>query len=144
MCEVALGTLQERTRDWQARFGGALGLTCRELTGDSEDIANLDGADIICITPEKFDALTRKHKDQGGMRFFGEVLLGLGRLKHVRTPSVACCIPCKAADTVLVHCRLGLCSLMKCTCLARTEELRSRLAAFRASALLLRHTACST
>ncbi len=66
---------QERTRDWDKRFGGALGLACRELTGDSEDIANLDAADIICITPEKFDALTRKHKDQGGMRFFGEVTL---------------------------------------------------------------------
>ena len=64
---------QERTRDWDKRFGGALGLTCRELTGDSEDVVNLDTADIICITPEKFDALTRKHKDQGGMRFFGEV-----------------------------------------------------------------------
>lgn len=34
---------------------------------------DLDAADIICITPEKFDALTRKHKDNGGMRFFGEV-----------------------------------------------------------------------
>ena len=64
---------QERTTDWQQRFGGALGLTCRELTGDSEDLADLDAADIICITPEKFDALTRRHKDQGGMRFFGEV-----------------------------------------------------------------------
>ncbi len=64
---------QERTIDWQQRFGGALGLTCRELTGDSEDLADLNAADIICITPEKFDALTRKHKDQGGMSFFGEV-----------------------------------------------------------------------
>ncbi len=64
---------QERTTDWQQRFGGALGLTCRELTGDSEDLTDLDAADVICITPEKFDALTRRHKDQGGMRFFGEV-----------------------------------------------------------------------
>lgn len=75
MCSVRHAVVpQERTEDWQKRFGSALGLTCRELTGDSDDLANdLDTADIICITPEKFDALTRKHKDQGGMRFFGEV-----------------------------------------------------------------------
>ena len=65
--------MQERTKDWQARLGATLGLACKELTGDSEDVSELDTADIICITPEKFDSLTRKHKDQGGMRFFGEV-----------------------------------------------------------------------
>lgn len=68
-------SVQERAKDWQARFGRTLGLTCRELTGDSEDTKDLDAADIICITPEKFDSLTRKHKDHGGMRFFGEVCL---------------------------------------------------------------------
>lgn len=46
---------------------------CKEITGDSDDTEDLDAADIVCITPEKFDSLTRKHSDNGGMRFFAEV-----------------------------------------------------------------------
>ena len=64
--------LQERAKDWQARLGRTLGLVCVEISGDSDDTADLDAADIVCITPEKFDSLTRKHRDHGGMRFFGE------------------------------------------------------------------------
>lgn len=50
-CEVC----QEKVDDWARRFG-AIGITCRELTGDTDtsDLAALNSADIICTTPEKF------------------------------------------------------------------------------------------
>jgi ATP-dependent DNA helicase HFM1/MER3 len=48
--------VQERQADWQQRFG-TLGLRCVQLTGDVDDDKledELDRADIICTTPEKF------------------------------------------------------------------------------------------
>ena len=65
-----------------------------ELTGDVEEIRSkeIDKSDIICATPEKFggrilplgalcdiiscysDAVSRKHQDYGGTRFFGDVI----------------------------------------------------------------------
>lgn len=38
----------------------------------------LDGADLICTTPEKFDALSRKLGEKGGLRFFSDVRVGAG------------------------------------------------------------------
>lgn len=54
----------ERQRDWQKKFG-PLGLDCVELTGDSEsvDLRNVQSANIIVTTPEKWDSITRKWKD---------------------------------------------------------------------------------
>jgi replicative superfamily II helicase len=48
--------VQERQVDWQARFGQVLGLKVVQLTGDddSEGLEDLEAADIICSTPEKF------------------------------------------------------------------------------------------
>ncbi|KAL0055867.1 hypothetical protein WJX82_005206 [Trebouxia sp. C0006] len=71
--------VQEKVKQWQQSFGNKLGLICSELTGDTDmaDSLHLDNADIICTTPEKFDAVTRRHKDQGGMQFFSEVALVL-------------------------------------------------------------------
>jgi replicative superfamily II helicase len=48
--------VQERQTDWQARFGQVLGLKVVQLTGDddSEGLEDLEAADIICSTPEKF------------------------------------------------------------------------------------------
>lgn len=44
--------------NWQRRLGGTLGITCREMTGDvgstASAIDDLQAADIICTTPEKF------------------------------------------------------------------------------------------
>ena len=37
---------------------------------EQEDVESLDCADLICTTPEKFDAMTRRHRNAGGMRFF--------------------------------------------------------------------------
>ncbi|KAF2089406.1 P-loop containing nucleoside triphosphate hydrolase protein, partial [Saccharata proteae CBS 121410] len=55
----------ERQRDWQKKFG-PLDLTCAELTGDSDtaQLRNVQKASIIITTPEKWDSMTRKWKDQ--------------------------------------------------------------------------------
>jgi ATP-dependent DNA helicase HFM1/MER3 len=54
----------ERQRDWQGKFA-PLGLNCVELTGDSDsaDLRNVQTANIIVTTPEKWDSITRKWKD---------------------------------------------------------------------------------
>ncbi|KAI4950056.1 hypothetical protein J4E91_004712 [Alternaria rosae] len=54
----------ERQRDWDAKFH-KLGLKCAELTGDSDlgDLRNVQSANIIITTPEKWDSMTRKWKD---------------------------------------------------------------------------------
>lgn len=48
--------VQEKVKQWQESFGNKLGLTCCEMTGDTDmaNSINLDSADIICTTPEKF------------------------------------------------------------------------------------------
>lgn len=61
---------QERVRDWSDRLA-CLGISLMELTGDSStdflDAAAVEKADLICTTPEKLDAVTRRNKDNGGM-----------------------------------------------------------------------------
>jgi ATP-dependent DNA helicase HFM1/MER3 len=54
----------ERQRDWEAKFT-PVGLKCAELTGDSDaaDVRNVQSANIIITTPEKWDSITRKWKD---------------------------------------------------------------------------------
>lgn len=55
----------ERQRDWQTKFG-ALNLQCAELTGDTDQwqLRNVQSASIVITTPEKWDSMTRKWKDQ--------------------------------------------------------------------------------
>lgn len=54
----------ERHKDWQPKFG-ALDLQCAELTGDTEyaQLRNVQNANVIITTPEKWDSITRKWKD---------------------------------------------------------------------------------
>ena len=96
--------VQEKTKEWQQRFGQQLNLNVVELTGDTDlaDFGNLNDADVICTTPEKLgggpgllhdlngagmsswnqadmwgvctDSITRRKVDQGGARFLGEVM----------------------------------------------------------------------
>ena len=47
----------------------------------------MDAADVICTTPEKFDAMTRRGRDRGGMRFFNEVGLLLIDEVHLLSES---------------------------------------------------------
>lgn len=54
----------ERYRDWTAKFR-TLGLHCAELTGDVEsfNLKSVQSAHVIITTPEKWDSVTRKWKD---------------------------------------------------------------------------------
>lgn len=54
----------ERCLDWRARFG-SLDLQCAELTGDTDthQTRNVQAANIIITTPEKWDSITRRWKD---------------------------------------------------------------------------------
>jgi ATP-dependent DNA helicase HFM1/MER3 len=54
----------ERMRDWTGKFA-SLDLKCAELTGDTEQaqLKNVQSASIIITTPEKWDSVTRKWKD---------------------------------------------------------------------------------
>ncbi|XP_078443956.1 DExH-box ATP-dependent RNA helicase DExH12-like [Wolffia australiana] len=54
---------KERLRDWQQKFGQALGLRVAELTGESAtDLKLLDRSQIVITTPDKWDALSRRWK----------------------------------------------------------------------------------
>ncbi|XP_008294380.1 probable ATP-dependent DNA helicase HFM1 [Stegastes partitus] len=50
--------------NWKKKFG-PLGLSCKELTGDTEidDFFEIQDSHIILTTPEKWDSMTRKWKD---------------------------------------------------------------------------------
>ncbi|XP_051869190.1 probable ATP-dependent DNA helicase HFM1 [Pristis pectinata] len=54
----------QRYEDWKAKFG-PIGLMCKELTGDTEmdDYFEIQDAHIIITTPEKWDTMTRKWRD---------------------------------------------------------------------------------
>jgi len=54
----------ERFQDWRTKFD-PLGLTCAEVTGDTEQtqLNELRNARIIITTPEKWDSMTRRWKD---------------------------------------------------------------------------------
>ncbi|KAF5195515.1 Atp-dependent dna helicase mer3-like protein [Thalictrum thalictroides] len=66
--------VQEKLRDWNHKLG-SWGINCLELTGDSEvyNIRNLQEADVILTTPEKFDAVTRYRIRDGGLSFFSDI-----------------------------------------------------------------------
>ncbi|XP_062106898.1 DExH-box ATP-dependent RNA helicase DExH17 isoform X3 [Humulus lupulus] len=68
--------VQEKLRHWTQKFG-SWGINCLELTGDNEsyNIKNIQEADIILTTPEKFDAVTRHGIKDGGLSFFGDISL---------------------------------------------------------------------
>nr|XP_012646340.1 probable ATP-dependent DNA helicase HFM1 isoform X2 [Microcebus murinus] len=54
----------QRFDDWKEKFG-PLGLNCKELTGDTvmDDLFEIQHAHIIMTTPEKWDSMTRKWRD---------------------------------------------------------------------------------
>ncbi|KAK9719765.1 hypothetical protein K7432_004566 [Basidiobolus ranarum] len=54
----------ERSADWEQKFR-PFGLTCRELTGDtnSTSIFDIKKCNIIVTTPEKWDSITRRWQD---------------------------------------------------------------------------------
>ncbi|KAK0137472.1 putative ATP-dependent DNA helicase HFM1 [Merluccius polli] len=54
----------QRFEDWKQKFG-PLGLTCKELTGDTEidEFFEIQDAHIIMTTPEKWDSMSRRWRD---------------------------------------------------------------------------------
>ncbi|NXU54880.1 HFM1 helicase, partial [Turnix velox] len=54
----------QRFEDWKEKFG-PIGLSCKELTGDTmvDDLFEIHHADIIITTPEKWDSMTRRWRD---------------------------------------------------------------------------------
>ncbi|BFZ04370.1 hypothetical protein BsWGS_07409 [Bradybaena similaris] len=54
----------ERYQDWTAKFSRH-GITCLQITGDSEldDFGDLLQTDLICTTPEKWDSMSRRWRD---------------------------------------------------------------------------------
>uniref|UniRef100_A0A8B7TLC0 DNA 3'-5' helicase n=2 Tax=Castor canadensis TaxID=51338 RepID=A0A8B7TLC0_CASCN len=54
----------QRFDDWKEKFG-PIGLNCKELTGDTvmDDLFEIQHANIIMTTPEKWDCMTRKWRD---------------------------------------------------------------------------------
>jgi ATP-dependent DNA helicase HFM1/MER3 len=54
----------ERQRDWEVKFG-PLDIRCAELTGDTDQmhLRNVQNANIIITTPEKWDSVTRRWRD---------------------------------------------------------------------------------
>ncbi|TYJ37629.1 hypothetical protein E1A91_A05G388300v1 [Gossypium mustelinum] len=68
--------VQEKLRDWTQKFG-SLGISCLELTGDNDSYStrNIQEADIILTTPEKFDAVTRYRIKDGGLSFLSDISL---------------------------------------------------------------------
>ncbi|KAJ9562940.1 hypothetical protein OSB04_008100 [Centaurea solstitialis] len=70
--------VQEKLRSWNQKLG-SWGINCLELTGDNESysIRNIQEADIVLTTPEKFDAVTRFGIKDGGLSFFSDISLVL-------------------------------------------------------------------
>nr|CAD7425700.1 unnamed protein product [Timema monikensis] len=58
----------ERFRDWDTKFSRH-GLMCKEVTGDSyeTDLLEISHCKLILTTPEKWDSLTRRWKDNRGL-----------------------------------------------------------------------------
>ncbi|NXX14413.1 HFM1 helicase, partial [Podargus strigoides] len=54
----------QRFEDWKEKFG-PIGLSCKELTGDTvmDDLFEIHHAHIIITTPEKWDSMTRRWRD---------------------------------------------------------------------------------
>ncbi|XP_058516874.1 probable ATP-dependent DNA helicase HFM1 isoform X2 [Ochotona princeps] len=54
----------QRFNDWKEKFG-PIGLSCKELTGDTvmDDLFEIQHVHIIMTTPEKWDSMTRKWRD---------------------------------------------------------------------------------
>lgn len=54
----------ERLCDWNRKFS-EIGLSCIEVTGDTDrlEFKTLENYKIIITTPEKWDSITRKWKD---------------------------------------------------------------------------------
>lgn len=68
--------VRERIKDWGAGFCKTLGLRLVELTGDfTPDLKALLSADIIVVTPEKWDGISRSWKGRAYVRKVGLLIM---------------------------------------------------------------------
>ncbi|KAM6262634.1 putative ATP-dependent DNA helicase HFM1 [Porphyrio hochstetteri] len=76
----------QRFDDWKEKFG-PIGLSCKELTGDTvmDDLFEIHHADIIITTPEKWDSMTRRWRDNSIVQ-----LVRLFLIDEVRKVMVTC------------------------------------------------------
>ncbi|GAB2284680.1 hypothetical protein Dimus_019132 [Dionaea muscipula] len=76
--------VQEKLRDWNQKFG-PWGIVCLELTSDSGTYSRKDiqEADVILTTPEKFDAVTRYSIKDGSLSFFSDIAVLLIDEVHI-------------------------------------------------------------
>lgn len=77
---------RERLLDWQKKLGSKLGIRVLELSGEiTPDIEDLRKADILIVTPEKWDGISRgwqkrEYVKQVGLVVIDEIhLLGVDR-----------------------------------------------------------------
>ncbi|XP_070795506.1 probable ATP-dependent DNA helicase HFM1 [Pituophis catenifer annectens] len=66
----------QRFDDWKEKFG-PIGLICKELTGDTavDDLFEIQHAHIILTTPEKWDSMTRKWRDNSLVQLVKLILI---------------------------------------------------------------------
>ncbi|KAI8609747.1 hypothetical protein BC830DRAFT_1233124 [Chytriomyces sp. MP71] len=66
----------ERVQDWTSKFR-VMGLSCGELTGDTEaaNVRDVQQSNIIVTTPEKWDSMTRRWRDHKNLMALVHLLL---------------------------------------------------------------------
>lgn len=67
---------RERLVDWRNKLGSTLGLSVMELTGDfTPDSKELSAADILIVTPEKWDSISRGWQYRDYVKKVGLIIL---------------------------------------------------------------------
>jgi activating signal cointegrator complex subunit 3 len=67
---------RERLSDWQQKLGLKLGLRVLELSGEiTPDIDDLRKADILIVTPEKWDGISRGWQKRDYVKKVGLVII---------------------------------------------------------------------
>ena len=70
--------VRERVKDWKKKVGKVLGKKIVEMTGDyTPSMQHIVAADLIIVTPEKWDGVSRHWKDWDSKPNFNEA--GTGR-----------------------------------------------------------------
>jgi len=67
--------VRERIKDWRVRLVEKLGKRVVELTGDTSDMSNVDRADVIITTPEKWDGVSRAWASRKYVQHVGLVII---------------------------------------------------------------------
>lgn len=90
---------RERLMDWQKKLGGKLGLRVLELSGEvTPDVEDLRRADVLIVTPEKWDGISRgwqkrDYVKQVGLVVIDEIhLLGVDRGPVLVSVCVCVCV----------------------------------------------------